>query len=189
MSFSCCGKLNVNIPNIECNGGCSECCDSSEQSATYFIETILTNPTYTKKDKYEYILEKLISLSESQDGFIGKVFYDSDGSHLMKTFASSRGWSSFIEQHGHQMSYLFGYVIVSGKYSIEGLDLLPTNFMCVPCSIGDRIVALVGLTGKQQPYSEKDIKKMSNILFIVKYISLLEHDREIGVLKLTEGNE
>jgi PAS domain S-box-containing protein len=133
--------------------------------------------TQDNRQVFKNLLNRLLEHTNSEYGFIGEVFTDSEGQPYLKTdFLTDISWNEETNrlyqqslENGmefHNLKTLFGAVMVTGQAVISNdpaHDLrrggLPTGhpplnaFMGLPIFKGEQLIGLVGLANRPQGYS------------------------------------
>ena len=128
------------------------------------------------RNLFDKLLNTLLSVTESEYGFIGEIYHDPDGSPFLKTHAITNiAWNEetlkFYEENASQglefrnLKTLFGSVIVTGKSIIAndpandpragGLPKghPPLNaFLGIPFFSGNEFVGMVGIANRPGGY-------------------------------------
>ena len=133
----------------------------------------------TPRVLFDQLLNNLISLTESEYGFIGEVLYTDEGKAYLKTHAiTDIAWNKetreFYEKNAaagmefYNLKTLFGVVMSTGKLVIandpstdsrrgglpEGHP--PLNaFLGLPCYCGEELVGMVGVSNRPTGYDEE----------------------------------
>jgi diguanylate cyclase (GGDEF)-like protein/PAS domain S-box-containing protein len=137
---------------------------------------------------FDGMLEALLTLTGSEYGFIGEVFYEDDGSPFLKTHAitniawneeTQRLYEENIEQglEFRNMDTLFGYVITSGSVVIANepakdrrrggvpKDHPPLNaFLGLPFYHRDQLIGMVGIANREQGYDQHLVDSLQPFL-------------------------
>ena len=139
-------------------------------------------------DTFSGALEALLSLTESEYGFIGEVFKDESGEPFLKTHAitdiswddASRTLYRKAQAHGlvfSQLDSLYGHVLRTGKPLIsnrpshdprrgglpKGHPSLDT-LLCLPVSVEGEMVAMLGLANCAKGYSNETLTLLEPLL-------------------------
>ncbi|WP_336275067.1 sensor domain-containing phosphodiesterase [Vreelandella indica] len=133
-------------------------------------------------------LAELVSLTESDSGFIGEVFYDEENAPFLKTHAitdiswdqASRRLFEKASQGGvvfSKQTSLFGYVLKTGKMLIANTpDQDPRRgglphghpplsaFVGIPITDNGKLIAMIGLANRPGGYQEDLIDELSPFL-------------------------
>lgn len=143
------------------------------------------------KEFFDYLLKKLISLTESEYGFIGEILENSEGDKFLKTYAiTDVSWNAdtrkFYEEGAPtgleftNLSTLFGEVIKTQKPIITNeapkhpkaagipaghppLD----NFLGIPLFFGDKFIAMAGIANRKHGYSKSYYKFLEPIIGLI----------------------
>lgn len=140
------------------------------------------------RETFEYMLTQLLSLTESEYGFIGEVLHRDNGDPYLKTHAITNiAWSEetreFFEKNApnglefSNMKTLFGVVITSEEAVISNDPAndprsggLPHGhpdmncFMGLPFKYDDVTVGMVGIANRPKGYTEDDAEDLSPFL-------------------------
>ncbi|QCB44625.1 PAS domain S-box protein [Hydrogenophaga sp. PAMC20947] len=168
--------------------------EAVRQSQAVFIES------KDRRQAFEGLLESLVTVTDSEYGFVGEVFRDDLGQPYFKTHAitniarddASQRLSA--EQQAGGMEFrssdtLFGHALLTGETVISNdpvhdprsggfsLGHLPLKaFLGVPIHIGDEMVAMVGLANKPRGYSEQDVRFLQPLLGTVRQLVMAWRD-------------
>ncbi len=193
LNFNLCGSLCENLFLT------FKCCKQAEKKSVdkdikYVIDDInllLAGPTFSKKFICSHILNKLVQLTGSEYGFIGKIVEEKSKPVLYTYAITNIAWNAashkfFIDHVNSSLRFenmdtLFGEVITSGKYKIINKydatrNILPDGhpltkrFLGVPSIKGGKSVAFLGVCNKIGKYTKKDVNKVSRILDILAYL-------------------
>ncbi len=134
--------------------------------------------TQDNKQVFKNLLNRLLEYTNSEYGFIGEVFTDSEGQPYLKTnFLTDISWNEETNRlyqqsldngmEFHNLKTLFGAVMLSGQVVISedpvhdprrgGLPHghPPLNaFMGLPIHKGEQMIGMVGLANRPQGYSQ-----------------------------------
>ncbi|MDH5637250.1 MAG: ATP-binding protein, partial [Nitrospinota bacterium] len=137
---------------------------------------------------FKSLLDKLLLLTESEFGFVGRVLYTPGGIPYMKTHAiSDISWNETTRELFRKISTegmefrnlntLFGHTLRTGEVVISndpGSDKraggLPEghprliNYMGVPFTLGGRIVGMAGLANRSGGYDEELVAHLRPLL-------------------------
>jgi PAS domain S-box-containing protein len=137
---------------------------------------------------FEGLLTDLLSITESEYGFIGEVLIDTQGAPYLKTHAITNiAWNeetrAFYEQHAPEglafrnLNTLFGKVLLSAKLLISNRPFahsergrLPSGhpplnaFAGVPILVGSTMVGMAGLANRAEGYTEDQIHALDPLL-------------------------
>ncbi|MFT7402750.1 MAG: PAS domain S-box-containing protein, partial [Hydrogenophaga sp.] len=167
-----------------------------------------------KRRTFEGLLAAFIRLTNSSYGFVGEVFHNEDGTPYLRTQAiANMAWDEpsrlFHESQldagmaFHNLRTLFGQAMVTGQPVIANdprQDSLSGGvpaghppmdaFLCIPLTVGDRVVALVGLANQPDGYSPQDVEFLQPLLGTVRQLVLAwqghaERQRTLGALERT----
>ncbi|MDH5258540.1 MAG: PAS domain S-box protein, partial [Gammaproteobacteria bacterium] len=130
----------------------------------------------------DFFLKGILSLTESDYGFIGEIFYDENNSPFLKTHAITNiAWNKETRElyqasivkgfEFRNLNTLFGEVITSGKAVIanephndkrsgglpEGHPAL-NHFLGSPIYYGDNLVGMYGIANRPGGYNESNIE-------------------------------
>lgn len=159
------------------------------------INSMLVKSTFDKSFIFTHVLHKLVQLSASEYGIIGKVIYSESEAPYLKTLAiTNSAWNSaskdFFFQRMHDtlefrnLSSFFGQVILSGEpvivnnYAHTKRSVLPPGhpmikrFMGVPYCIGGKSLIVFGVANKKKKYTARDIRDVKTILSLVGYLCI-----------------
>ncbi|MEE8574765.1 MAG: diguanylate cyclase [Thermodesulfobacteriota bacterium] len=143
---------------------------------------------------FDKLLGKILSITGSEYGFIGRVLHSKDGEPYLKNFATTNiAWNDetrkFYEENApeglefHNMQTLFGLVITSGEPVIsndpandkrgsgipEGHP--PLNaFLGIPFFRGDELIGMVGLANRAGGYNQDVIQLLKPFVFTCENI-------------------
>ncbi|MDH5508787.1 MAG: response regulator [Nitrospinota bacterium] len=137
---------------------------------------------------FKSLLDKLLGLTQSEFGFVGRVLYTPGGTPYMKTHAISdiswnettRGLFRKISTEGMEfrnLNTLFGYTLKTGEAVIsndpesdkragglpEGHPKL-ANYLGVPFTLGGKIVGMAGLANRPGGYDEELVAHLRPLL-------------------------
>lgn len=143
-----------------------------------------------RHDFFEYLLERVLSLTKSEYGFIGDVLEDESGKYLKTVVMTDISWNKatkeLFEQSSAQglefrnLKTLFGEVITSGEVLIandalnhpkaagipEGHPALK-SFMGIPLHYNGQIFAMIGVANNPHGYM------MDDYLFLKTFFELI----------------
>lgn len=141
-----------------------------------------------RQTAFNTLLNDILSISESEYGFIGEVLKTPEGKPYLKTHAVTNiAWDNttheFYERNKTSgleftnLKTLFGEVLLSGKPLISNQPAtdprrggLPSGhpplkaFLGLPIHLGDELVAMIGLANRAVGYDENFIKFLSPLL-------------------------
>jgi diguanylate cyclase (GGDEF)-like protein/PAS domain S-box-containing protein len=143
----------------------------------------------TSYESFGYLLNILLSITESEYGFIGEVFSKNDGTAYLKTHAITNiAWNketrAFYDKYAaeqgmefHNLKTLFGQVLVTGKPIITNDPAndpraggLPPghpamhSFMGLPFFFSGKMVGMIGVANHPQGYTQELIDWLSPFL-------------------------
>ncbi|HAO93821.1 MAG: hypothetical protein A2X99_09570 [Deltaproteobacteria bacterium GWB2_55_19] len=134
------------------------------------------------------LLGTLLTLTESEYGFIGEVFFDSTGTPYLKTHAITNiAWDdatrALLEKHSktglefRKLNTLYGAALTTGKAVISNSPSTdprgygipeghpPLNaFLGIPFYSGDKLVGMVGLANRPGGYDEVHVNYLDPLL-------------------------
>jgi len=137
---------------------------------------------------FDGMLEALLTLTDSEYGFIGEVFNDADGSPFLRTHAitniawnaeTQRFYDDNVEKglEFRNMNTLFGHVITSGTVVIANEPHLdrrgagtpkghpPLNaFLGLPFYHRDKLIGMVGIANRPAGYDEALVESLKPFL-------------------------
>ena len=144
-----------------------------------------------RRKAFDGLLSDMLSLTESEYGFIGEVLHTTKGKPYLKTYAISNiAWNdatrSFYQANApqgmefHNLETLFGAALTTGKPVIanypatdprrgglpEGHPALDA-FLGIPIHHGDELVAMIGLANRPGGYDQVLIEFMRPLLVIL----------------------
>jgi len=159
-------------------------------------EFILNNP----RAAFENLLESLLSLTDSEYGFVGEVLREEENKPYLITYAISNiAWNDetrkFYEEYResgmefHNLETLFGKVLSTGKHMIANEPAthpdrggLPkghpplNSFIGVPLYVGERFTGMAGLANRPNGYDDALIDEIRPLLEAGAY--MIEASRE-----------
>ena len=139
----------------------------------------------SSRDSFDDLLKILLSITESEYGFIGEVFKKLDGAPYLKTHAITNiAWNdetrALASEGGlefHNPKTLFGAVLTTGKPVIAndpandaragGLPpghLAMRSFMGLPIFSNDKMVGMIGVANRPNGYTQELIDWLEPIL-------------------------
>jgi len=149
-----------------------------------------------KRPAFEGLLAAFLSVTGSTYGFVGEVLYDGDDKPYLRTHAITNiAWDDesrrlYEDQMDAGMAFrnlrsLFGHAMVTGQPVIandprhdaraaglpEGHPPMDA-FLGIPLSVGDRLVAMVGLANQPEGYNNDDIEFLQPLLGAVRQLVL-----------------
>ncbi len=149
-----------------------------------------------KRRAFEGLLAAFLSVTGSTYGFVGEVLYDGHDKPFLRTHAITNiAWDETSRRmHEDQMDAgmafrnlrtLFGEAMLTGEPVIandprhdaraggvpEGHPSMDA-FLGIPLSVGDRLVAMVGLANQPDGYSNEDIEFLQPLLGTVRQLVL-----------------
>jgi len=143
-----------------------------------------------RKKFFNYLLEKLLSITESEYGFIGEILEDEEGKFL-KTYAiTDISWNEEIRkfyQEGsprglvfRNLKTLFGEVIKTGevlftndaKNHPKAGGIPPGHpplkkFLGIPIYSRNKFIAMVGLANREEGYSEAILDDLNPLITLI----------------------
>ena len=149
-----------------------------------------------KRQAFEGLLQAFLTVTDSAYGFVGEVLYDPQGRPFLKTHAITNiAWDDasrrmFAEQRDsgmefHNLKTLFGHAMATGQTVITNDPAadpraggLPPghphmgSFVGIPLALGDRLIAMVGLSNAPGGYSEEDVEFLQPLLGTVRQLVL-----------------
>ena len=149
-----------------------------------------------KRQAFEGLLQAFLSVTDSAYGFVGEVLYDPQGRPFLKTHAITNiAWDEasrrlFAEQMDsgmefHNLKTLFGHALATGETVITNdpdadprAGGLPPghphmgSFLGIPLALGDRLIAMVGLSNAPGGYREEDVEFLQPLLGTVRQLVL-----------------
>ena len=152
--------------------------------------------TDDKRPAFEGLLAAFLRLTNSGYGFVGEVHYNEDGTPYLRTHAITNiAWDEpsrlFYESQldagmaFHNLRTLFGQAMVTGQPVIANDPRhhprsggMPAGhppmdaFLGIPLSVGDRVVAMVGLANQPGGYSLQDVEFLQPLLGTVRQLVL-----------------
>ena len=182
--------------------------EAVRQAQTLYIETD------DKRRAFEGLLASFVGLTGSSCGFVGEVHHNQDGTPYLRTHAiSNTAWdepSRVLNESQmdagmafRNLRTLFDQAMVTGKPVIANdphHDLrsggMPAAhspmdaFLGIPLTLGDRVVALVGLANQPGGYSLQDIDFLQPLLSTVRQLVVAwqgdaERQRTLEELEIT----
>jgi len=155
------------------------------------INTLLGDENFDKRHICVHILNKLIQITQSEYGFIGRILFE-NGNYVLYTYAITNiAWNAASHQFFmdycnrslkfENMETLFGESIVSGKYTIvnrydSSRNVLPKGhprvkrFMGVPMLFGTERICFLGVCNKLSKYTKKDVNNVRYIMNLLSYL-------------------
>ena len=149
-----------------------------------------------KRQAFEGLLAAFLSVTGSTYGFVGEVLYDGHDKPYLRTHAITNiAWDDASRRlHDSQLDAgmafrnlrtLFGHALVTGETVIandpahdpragglpEGHPAMDA-FLGIPLSVGDRLVAMVGLANQREGYTSEDIEFLQPLLGAVRQLVL-----------------
>lgn len=164
--------------------------DAVREAQALYIETD------DKRPAFEGLLAAFLRLTNSGYGFVGEVYYNEDGSPYLRTHAITNiAWDEpsrlfYESQLDAGMAFrnlrtLFGETMVTGQPVIANDPRedprsggMPAGhppmdaFLGIPLSVGDRVVAMVGLANQPGGYSLQDVEFLQPLLGTVRQLVL-----------------
>jgi len=143
---------------------------------------------------FEGILPNILTLTESEFGFIGEAMVDADGSPYLKAYAMSGNASDevareFYEKNASEglefrnLDNLFGKVVRTGEQVIsndpanapDSVDLPDGHpplraFLGVPVYLGSQLLGMIGLANRPGGYDESVVERLQPVLNICAQI-------------------
>jgi len=192
MTFNLVLCENFTFPSFKCAGKHRN--SKRKTSVINEINDLLSDPEFDRDFICTHVLNKLVQLTKSEYGFLGKVVYEPDGSPILHTFAITNiAWNSSSQQFflDHiqtklcftNMDTLFGDVILSGEPRLvnrydatKRAGILPhghppiKRFMGVPALVAGRTIAMLGVCNKAGKYNKQDILNTSDLLSVLSYL-------------------
>jgi PAS domain S-box-containing protein len=149
-----------------------------------------------KRRAFEGLLAAFLRLTNSDYGFVGEVHYNEDDTPYLRTHAITNiAWDEasrlfYESQMDAGMAFrnlrsLFGQAMVTGQPVIANDPLQGPRsggrpaghppmdaFLGIPLSVGDRVVAMVGLANKPGGYGPEDLEFLQPLLGTVRQLVL-----------------
>ena len=149
-----------------------------------------------KRQAFEGLLQAFLTVTDSAFGFVGEVLYDPQDKPYLKTHAITNiAWNEatrrmFTEQMDAGLEFrnlrtLFGHALATGETVITNdpssdprAGGLPPghppmwSFLGIPLVLGDRLIAMVGLSNAPGGYSEDDVEFLQPLLGTVRQLVL-----------------
>lgn len=157
---------------------------------------------YAPRQMWDKMLDILLSVSESEYGFIGRIPISDDGKPYLKTFTiTNNAWNSETQKYYedneasglefHNLSTLFGHVITSGAPVIANNPTsdprrggTPVNhpalnsFLGVPIFYGNDLVGMFGIANRPDGYSEDIVEFLQPLTSTLSFIIKNVHEAE-----------
>jgi PAS domain S-box-containing protein len=164
--------------------------DAVREAQTLYIETD------DKRHAFEGLLAAFLRLTNSSYGFVGEVHYNDDGTPHLRTHAITNiAWDEpsrlfYESQLDAGMAFrnlrtLFRQAMLTGQPVIANDPRhdprsggMPAGhpsmdaFLGIPLTVGDRVVALVGLANQPGGYSPQDVEFLQPLLGTVRQLVL-----------------
>lgn len=164
--------------------------DAVREAQALYIETD------DKRPAFEGLLAAFLRLTNSGYGFVGEVYYNEDDTPYLRTHAITNiAWDEpsrlfYESQLDAGMAFrnlrtLFGEAMVTGQPVIANGPRedprsggMPAGhppmdvFLGIPLSVGDRVVAMVGLANQPGGYSLQDVEFLQPLLGTVRQLVL-----------------
>lgn len=203
-NFMCCGNLcdkcfitSGGVKSLIKKFSCRKDNDINIERIIKDLDRLLQDEEFDNKFICNHILNKLVQLTNSEYGFIGKIVETENGSILHIYSFTNIAWNSASNEFYHEhynrnlyftnMNTLFGDTIKSGKYTIcnnydKSRNVLPSGhplihrFMAVPSLVGGKCLIVAGFCNKFKKYTKKNAKDVEKILnlFSLLFIDLSE---------------
>lgn len=193
-NFSLCGKLceNVELTNlVMCKKSRAELSKASKDVKLIMSDINLLLGNLDKNYICNHILNKLVQITGSEYGFLGKI-KEEDGKRVLYTYALTNiAWNASSQEFFQSninnslkftmMNSFVGDVINGGKYKIVNnydysRNILPKGhpftkrFLGVPAMIGNTPIAVLGVCNKLKKYTRRDVDNVSVIMNILSYL-------------------
>lgn len=162
-------------------------------SVTHLLQTItdaqsLFIADVEPKDLFNHLLNSLLTLTNSEYGFIGEIHYKPDGTPYLKTHAiTNMAWdkesADFYEKNAptglefFNLKSLFGKVITTGKPVIANHPTTDSrrggipaghpplkSFLGLPLRYGERLTGMVGIANRPQGYNGAIVQYLQPLL-------------------------
>lgn len=164
--------------------------DAVRQAQAAFIEAD------DKRQSFEDLLTAFLAVTDSAYGFVAEVLYDPNDKPYLKTHAitdiswdeaSRRVYSEQVDagMEFRNLNTLFGHALVTGETVISNQPAsdarrggMPaghpgmTAFLGLPITLGERLVAMVGLANQPGGYSQADVAFLQPLLGTVRQLVL-----------------
>ena len=168
--------------------------DAVRQAQAAFIEA------EDKRHAFEDLLQAFLTVTGSAFGFVGEVLYESDARPYLKTHAISNvAWNESTRQMYDELkdvgmefrstTTLFGQTLLTGEPLIVNDAAMDPrrgghpdghpaihSFLGIPVSVGDRLVAMVGLANAPGGYRGADVKFLQPLLGSLRQMVLAWRD-------------
>jgi len=214
IQFSLCGSIFEKI-NLSSTFNCFSSKNKDKiQTIINDINILLANNDNNKEFICNHILNKIIQITNSEYGFIGKIIIE-DNELILQTYAITNiAWNSASHQfyldhlnHGLRftnMETLFGKVMTNNKSMIFNKydtkrTVLPNGHPLIKRFMGvvsnaqfdDHSVIMVGMCNKLENYNKKDVKNVQKLLDILAYlfIDLDNFNQKTKYDKLKENHD
>jgi hypothetical protein len=214
IQFSLCGSLFEKI-NITSHFNCFRSKNKNNiQTIIEDINILLANNENNREFICNHILNKLVQISNSEYGFIGKIVNENDEIILHTYAITNIAWNAASHQfyldhlnHGLRftnMETLFGKVMKNNKSMIfnkydKSRTVLPKGHPLIKRFMGvvsntkfhDHSVVMVGMCNKLENYNKRDVKNIQKILDLLAYlfINLDNFNKKDKYEKLKENHD
>lgn len=146
------------------------------------IDRMLDNPRFDRSLLAEHILNKLVQMTGSEYGFIGKMtlFPIRDGRHakpeLTVCSATNSAWVASGNVKLFNMVDVrllqLGPLIQNEGFAAHHGDPSIKRVLCVPSLVSENLVALFGACNKVHKYTRYDLRNVRLVLRITAYLFL-----------------
>ena len=157
----------------------------------------------TDADAFDLALNGILSITESEYGFIGQILEDESSKPFLKTYSiTDISWNKatrdfYLEniENGlefHNLKTLFDYTIKTGKPVIsndprnhEQAGGLPPGhpaldaYLGVPILYGEKLVGMFGIANRKAGYSERILKQLAPITTTISHLIVASRMREL----------
>jgi len=184
MTFSLCNTFNINLPSFKRR--------QKINTITRDIKDLLSYEHIQHKYLFNHILNKIIQLTESEYGLIGRVEFKNKKTHLSHLALSNISWNSssndFYRQYTaneiefpcSSSSYLMECIENQSTVFINTYDnrrdILPEGHpdikrcILMPIVVRESCVALIAICNRIQKYNhqvEEDIQEVVNLIRVL----------------------
>lgn len=156
----------------------------------------------TDADAFDLALNGILSITESEYGFIGQILKDEAQKPFLKTYSiTDISWNNSTRDfyrdniaeglEFHNVQTLFGHTITTGEPLItndpqnhpksgglpQGHPRLDT-YLGVPILYGEKLVGMFGIANRDQGYSERILKQLAPITTTISHLIVASRMRE-----------
>jgi transcriptional regulator with GAF, ATPase, and Fis domain len=177
----------ITIPEITIRDCCNKSSNKKKVKKVLIgINDLFVASHFDRKYIYSHILNKLIQMTQSESGFIGRKIEDENGLPALHVESITEiTWNALSEykkplifRNLHSLigkTLLSEQILVQNTYQPSDINLpsghpILKRLMLLPIMIGNEMVGMIGLANKVEPYNKHDEADLLAILSVVSYL-------------------